>query len=422
MTGRGAAAAVAILLAATAATAEPGLSVAAGAPVETVFRWATQRCGDMNLPDSPARALRTRDGGVALVASHYLVVPLLGPDFGQLAPACAASSRGAEDADPAAFRDRVWVQALIPYEDGGRRRILGLASHEYMGWRHPGRCDAPFDGPGRRPAAFRCWYSAITLLVAEEGDWRFRPVPRAPPVAASPLPYDPGATARTGFFSVSNAILADGHATVLAYTEGLPGQPRGNCLLRAPLDDLVGGWRALSGGTFSARLSGAYGAAAAPPAPCDVVGAGVFRGAPVRSVVRVAAADGEWYVATIARDGRDGVPGGIFVTASRDLRDWRPARLLWDVPPFRSQPEAGVYYQYPSLLDHASASDLFDRVEAGEHARLHLYLTRFNLEDRRRGLDRDLVRVPVTVRPRRPRGAKTRRPDRRRATLGSPIA
>jgi hypothetical protein len=32
-----------------------------------------------------------------------------------------------------------------------------------------------------------------------------------------------------------------------------------------------------------------------------------------------------------------------------------------------------------------------------QEVRLHLYMTRLNLADRRRGLDRDLVRVPVAI-------------------------
>ncbi|WP_376094483.1 hypothetical protein ACE7GA_01210 [Roseomonas sp. CCTCC AB2023176] len=385
------------LLARTAGAAPPQLVVAPDAPVETVFRWATQRCGDMHLPDSPARALRTADGGIALLAAHFLNIPLLGRGFEDLAPACGTESRGAENPDPAAFSDRAWIQAVIPFEDGGRPMVLGLASHEYMGWRHPGRCVTPFDAEGRRPAAFRCWYSSITALVAPERDWRFRTVGAAP-VAASPFPYDHAATARAGFFSVSNAIVEDGYATVLAYTEGVPGQPRGNCLLRAPLDDLTGGWRALSGGRFDLPLRGAYVPDATPPRPCDVVSARVFGGAPVRSIIQIPSEEGPWWVAVLTRPSSpDGAPGGVFASASRDLRHWGPARLLWAMTPFRSQRAAGTYYEYPSLIDHASPSRVFDRAAADASGQLHLYLTRLNFGDRRRGLDRDLVRLPVLI-------------------------
>ncbi|WP_426955053.1 hypothetical protein [Muricoccus radiodurans] len=387
---------LALALAGAAGAEEPRLSVAAGASAETVFRWETQRCAPMHVPDSPARAMRTGDGGVALLAAHLVNIPLLGRDFEHLSPACAASSRGAEAEDPALFQDRFWIQAVIPLTVRGERRVLGLASHEYMGWRHPGRCAVPGDGPLR---AFRCWYSAITLVQADERDWRFRPVTagaggRGTVVAASPFPYDASAPSRTGFFSVTNAVVEEGHATVLAYTEGIRGQPRGNCVLRAPMEDLVGGWRALSGGAFALQLGDAYATNGGARGACDVVGASVLEG-PVRSLLRVPAADGSWWMAVFTRAGPR---GGVFYAVSRDLRQWSPARLLWSMVPFRGQPEAGTYYEYPSLIDHGSASPVFDRVaEDAGRARVHLYLTRLNLQDRRRGLDRDLVRLPISI-------------------------
>jgi len=390
--------------------APPRLEIAAEAQPETVFRWATQRCGDMNLPDSPARALRTRSG-VLLLAAHFINIPLLGADFDHLAPSCAASSQGAEAADPTRFQDRFWVQALLPLppaSPGRPGQVVGLASHEYMGWRHSGRCAAPFDGSGRRPAAFRCWYSAITAVVAEEGDWRFQPVPapdgpagRGLVVAASPYPYDPTATARTGFFSVSNALIEGEHAFALVYTEGVPGQPRGNCLLRARLTEALKGWELLSRGGYAPRSENG---AASPTRPCDIVGSAVFGGAPVRSVIRVASPAGPWWLAVFTRaaprDAPPGTPEGVFYSRSRDLRNWAPAEQLWAMRPFRSQPEAGVYYEYPSLVDHASPSPVFDRAaEEPGKADLHLYLTRLNLMNRKQGLDRDLVRVSVKVSP-----------------------
>lgn len=379
------------------ARAQPVLSIAPDAPVETVFRWNTQRCTELHVPDSPARALRMSDGGIALWAAHLVNIPMRGRDFDSLVPVCEASSRGAEMPDPAAFQDRFWVQAVVPFTRDGRRHVLGLASHEYMGWRHPGQCTVPFDGADRRPAGFRCWYSAITAVIAEERDLRFRAIP-APRgiIAASPFAFDPMATHRTGFFSVSNAIVAEGHVMVMVYTEGVAGQPRGNCLLRAPLDALPDGWRSLAQGGFTAVHPGPGNG---PHTACEVVGNAVFGGAPVRALLRFATPDGPWWLAVFTRaaprDRRDGASDGVFTSASRDLRQWTPATRLWAMTPFRSQPEAGVYYEYPALIDHASTSVVFDTVEGAP--RLHLYLTRLNLQDRRRGLDRDLVRIAVRV-------------------------
>jgi hypothetical protein len=365
-----------LLLLAGAVRAEPRL--VADPAAETVFRWATQRCDRLHVPDSPARAIRTADGGVLLMAAHFTNIVLRGRDFDSLAPDCASASRGAEDPDPTRFDDRFWVQALWPLPDG---RVLGLASHEFMGKRHAGRCEVT-QGPG----GTRCWHSAITLTVAEPGPWRFRPLPLPQRVlAASPAPYDPAARRRSGAFSVTNILRAEGFLYLLAYLEGIPGQPDGNCLLRAPEADPVAGWRALAAdGTFRAELGLSRGDAG----PCIPVGP--FQGA-ARSLLRLGPAGP--YVATFAGRVREGE--GVLVTTSPDLRRWSPPRLLLAAAPWRAQPEAGFYVAYPALIDHGSASPVFDSADGG---RLHLYLTRLNLApDRRDGMNRDLIRHRVRV-------------------------
>jgi hypothetical protein len=371
---------------AAASAGEPRLTVQGEA--ETVYRWAQQRCDVLNVPDSPARALRNPDGSLALMAAHYTNVVLLGRDFRTLAPACNSASRGSENREPGEFDDRFWVQAVVPLPDG---RVLGLASHEYMGKRHEGMCSVT-TGPGWA----RCWYSAITATVAEPGRWQFRPLPLpARVVAASSEPYRGNATSRTGFFSVTNIVRDGDYAYTLVYTEGVPGQPRGMCLLRAPMSDLVTGWRALSGdGEFRVNL-GVDGHSSEPCRPVQTTG---VDGA-VRSVVRVGR-DGPWVATFIGRapDANSGRPAeGVFTSVSSDLQRWSRPRLLLPVAHFRSQREPGLYYTYPSLIDHGSSSPIFDVADGGQ---LHLYLTRLNLaEDRRAGMNRDLVRYSVRVEP-----------------------
>ena len=357
---------------------------------QVVFRWATQRCNVEHIPDSPARALRTSSGEVVLLAAHYTNVLLRGRDLDSLAPACTTESRGAEDPDPEAFNDRYWVQAVVPLPDG---RVLGLASHEYLGARHAGRCSASEGRP-----ALRCWYSAITATVAEQADWRFRPLPLPARMVAAPRdPYNPAAARRSGFFSVTNIVLDGGFGYVMVYTEGVTGQREGNCLLRAPRTDLVEGWRALAGGEFGLHLGAIQGEGGlGRTEPCDLIGTNVFS-EPIRSVVRMGP-DGPWVALFISRapggtaDGES--HGGVSYSLSTDLRQWSAPVLLWAAKIFAGQPEAGIYFQYPSLIDHESPSVVFDVLAN----RPYLYLTRFNLsEDRRRGMDRDLVRLPLVV-------------------------
>lgn len=366
------------------------LVAADAAKATVVFRSTSERCDALHIPDSPARAVRTPDGGVALIAAHYTNVFLLGPDFDSLAPACATGSRGAERSDPAAFDDRFWVQGLAPLPDG---RVLGVASHEYLGQRHPGRCGAmPSDG-----SPTGCWHSSIVGAIAEPGSWRFRLAPREERViAASPEGYDASRARRSGFFSTTNVVFDGDHAYMLVYVEGVPGQPDGMCLMRAPRADLVNGWRAFAGGAFAVDLRAGRGRDQTRPTPrCEVVGAAVFRGV-VRSLVRLEA-DRLWAATFdgLARDAESGeAREGVFAAFSTDLVRWSGPWLLSDATPFRRQPERGLYYIYPSLIDHASSSAAFDTVGGA----LHLYLTRLNLaEDRRRGMDRDLVRVPVAI-------------------------
>ncbi|MES2710534.1 MAG: hypothetical protein V4653_03045 [Pseudomonadota bacterium] len=372
------------IAACTTAPSAQGVRLEVRGAVETVYRWSTQQCDRMQIPDSPARAVRLRDGRLLLMAAHLTNISLVGRDFHSLAPDCASHSQGREDPDPAAHDDRFWIQAIAPMPDG---RLLGLASHEYMGGRHAGQCEHPTS------AGWGCWYSSIIATVAESPHYRFRPLPiETRVVATSPLPFDRAMRRPTGFFTTSNIVFSDGFAHVLVHRRGIAGQPDGNCLLRADPGDLAAGWRVLAAGGFGGSLAPAPGPAA--PVACDVLGANVLQG-PVRSVIR-AGPDGPWVAVMVGRTrmGGEAAPvHGVLYSTSANLRDWSAPEMLWRMDSFTGQPEGGVYYQYPSLIDHLSPSAVFDTT-GGD---LHLYLTRFNLQDRRQGMDRDLVRMPVSM-------------------------
>jgi hypothetical protein len=341
----------------------------------------------MQIPDSPARAVRLSDGRLFLIAAHLTNVSLIGPDFQSLSSNCASESRGREDPDPAAYDDRFWIQAIFPLPSG---QLLGLASHEYMGGRHPGQCRFPTS------VGWGCWYSSIIATSAQAPHYRFQPLPlENRVVATSQVPYDRAMRRPSGYFTTSNIVLSDDSAYVIVHRRGIAGEADGNCLLRADPTNLTAGWQVLGAGAFQGRLvrprsSGATGA----NAPCDPVGKDVLQG-PLRSIIRIGQ-NGPWVAVMVGRigaNGTDRAAEGVLYSSSKDLRHWTEPRLLWRMEAFRGQPGAGVYYQYPSLIDHLSPSNVFDRT-GGD---LHLYLTRFNLQDRRRELDRDLVRLPVLI-------------------------
>jgi len=364
----------------------PGKAAVAGDAVtftvspepEVVYSYQRQRCDNLTIPDSPARAYRREDGSIIMIAAHFNNRFLEGSDFDHLSPNCAVQSKGSESADPAEFDDRFWIQSLIPLGGG---RIMALASHEYWGSRHPGVCEK-----GAWPT---CWYLSIVGLEANERDLSFRLLPRDQRlVAGSNRRFDTSIKA-AGFQTVTNTVFDGDHAYFIAWTEDAaePGG-RGNCLFRAPRNDLVNGWRMLSNGRF-ADSPDPYPTEGQEPvqARCDRLGGPDMSGK-ARSLVWLEGKR-QWMFVWMAR----GKQVGAFYATSPDLRNWSSAALLVPLDPFWGTTETGTFYDYPSVIDHDSPSPNFQTAGEG----FYLYMTRLNWQEKRSTMDRDLVRFRVTV-------------------------
>lgn len=323
-----------------------------------------------------------------LIAAHFTNGYFTGKSFDRLEPRCNVVSGGDESPEPERFDDRFWVQALQPLPNGG---IFALVSHEYMGKRHPGRCRWT-DMPGPQ-----CWYSAILGATARAGtttdDLRFvLEPPERRVVAASPTPFNPETTTRVGFFTATN-IVRSGEWLYFASWAEFEGT-RGNCLLRAPAASPEGPWRAWREGEFTLSLPGAYGPDA-HRAGCDPIGVDRQLGI-LRSLVWLDTAQTFVGVFSVANGTRR--RPGIYYSLSTDLLTWGEARMLTPLRPWFGTMDCETFYDYPSLIDPASPSHNF--ATAGDT--LDLYLTRFNWTNCQRGLDRDLVRLRVEVRPETP--------------------
>jgi hypothetical protein len=353
---------------------------------QSVFNGRLNKCGDIDIPDSPARAMRSSTGMVVLIASHYENQAFGGLSFDQLHSLCESRSMGALNPEPAAIDDRYWVQALLPTPDG---QVLALVSHEYMGHRHPSRCAVP--QVGYYPT---CWYSTIAIATGSAWPFKTNLAPLKKRVmAASPHRYDPNRRERTGFFTVSNIVRRDGYVYVFSYHE-LPEQ-RGNCLFRAQADAPLDGWLALSNGNFSQSFPSPYDDRRPVERRCDPISPRIFSG-PIRSVVWV-----ERLQLWMAVSSATGAPGqkqldesGVFYSLSKDLVTWEPRRRLFAGRQPWGQKDCAEFFEYPSLIDHGSMSDIFDTVDTDQ---LFLYLTRFNYATCNRGLNRDLVRIRLNL-------------------------
>jgi hypothetical protein len=351
---------------------------------ETVYSWSSQRCDDNAIPDSPARALRLPNRGILIMATHYNNRVLMGTSFSDIKPDCRYSAAGHETADPAMFDDRFWVQAVWPLNGG---RILGLASHEFHGKRHPGSCSMD---PKLR---VRCWYSSIvaTEASADAPNFKLLPLPTRI-VAAPPVRYSSDGPPRSGFFTTSNIVRRDDFLYILVYQEGVGGEKsRGNCLFRAEANAPLM-WKALAeDGTWRAFPNPYLGSATADrPHGCMTIGKRVFAQA-VRSMIYLEPLR-QW-VAVFSKRSL-GPDGGVYYTTSADLVQWSNPTLLFQMrEPWADPKGCGTYYAYPSLIDHKSDSPAFDS-GGGD---IWLYLTRFNFENCRKALNRDLVRYKVRL-------------------------
>jgi hypothetical protein len=206
---------------------------------------------------------------------------------------------------------------------------------------------------------------------------------------------------RSGYFNPSNIVERGGFYYTFFWAEAEGAQRRGTCLMRtADLAD-PGSWRAWDGQGFTVRFADPYRELSNDPAArvCAPVGEGRLSSV-VSSVTRQRS--GGRFIALMATE-RAPAPGkppvtGLFASISDDLIQWSEPVLLWPAELlFKYRCGAGDPVFYPSLLDPASPSRNFEDI--GERG--FIYLTDIHLDGCRIGANRDLVRIPVELRPAR---------------------
>jgi hypothetical protein len=265
--------------------------------------------------------------------------------------------------------DRFWIQALLPI---GAGRLLGVASHEYDGRRH-GNCNVAADIRGA------CWYSSITLTESSSGGLQFQPLSREERgIAVPPVAYSPDARKRTGYFSTSNIVRPISSSTASGQRHGIGELPVASQSKQAT--DLArlrrSGFPCRPDQTLTTVRAGCAGCHE-PAGPINDL-----YGAAQRLDGGVHEHGGE------ARDRRR-----LLQPIARPLH-WDAQRLLMLAPTPWAKPTCGVFYDYPSLIDPKSDSDIFDTAGAS----FDLYLTRFNFEDCQKDhRKRDLVRFRVQL-------------------------
>ncbi|HEX2180558.1 MAG TPA: hypothetical protein VHL54_13785 [Actinomycetota bacterium] len=376
--------AVLIALATLRRPAPTGVEATVGEEV-TVFDYSTDACGRLDLPDTPARAFRDAGGTVNLLASHHVTRRATGPNLDSLTRDCTVVMESHADPRPERFDDREWIASL--YTPDGRR-VAALVHNEYQGHRHAGRCPSE--------SYRRCWYNSITLAVSEDGGRSFAHA--EPPdhlVAALPERYVPDIGPQ-GVFSASNIVpgRGDGWFYAMFHLQS-DDHGTGTCVMRTrdPFD--AGSWRAWDGEGFSVDFADPYREEPegefCRPVSRDRIGTmrhSLTYNTYLDRYLLVGPNQG-WDAA------REEQVSGIYLSTSKDLVSWSPRTLIMEAElPWTFECGDDAPVNYPSLLDPESPARNFD--VTGRTG--YLYFTRLNYRDCRQTLDRDLIRVPVTLR------------------------
>ncbi|MCU0908305.1 MAG: hypothetical protein MUF73_12860 [Rhodobacteraceae bacterium] len=348
-------------------------------PEEVIFDGATAPCEPWDIPDTPARAWRSADGTLRVVAGSERSRALAGPALDRMTRDCAVLHEGARDPDPAAWNDRTWIAAVHP---DGPGRLVALGHVEYHGHLDPARCPS-----GRY---LDCWFNGIVELRSDDGGRSFvRQGGGADLVAALPYPW-PGETgARMGYFNPSNILEQDGFLYAFVFAESFGAQARGPCLLRRPVGGAAADWRAWDGMDFGVRFVDPYGDPPEDPARhvCTPV-RGI--GTTISTVLRHGPT-GRFIALTPAA--RPGTTPGIWWSVSDTLTDWSAPRLLHAVPLlWRRDCAAPAAYAYPGMIDTDDPGAMLDTIAGAAW----LTLTRMPLNgDCQVTAARDLVRLAV---------------------------
>jgi hypothetical protein len=358
----------------------PIIVTVSGAP-ETVFRWSTDRCEDLDIPDLPARAFRDAQGRVQLIAAHYVNRRFIGPDFNHLVHDCAVILSSDFNPDPAAFDDHEWISSLWT-ADGST--IYALIHDEYQGNNHPGQCPSGLYE--------KCWWNTITLATSTDGGATYADASQPRLVASFPFRYVPD-SGTFGAMTPTNIVQnpRDGYHYAIIYIKQQPvGGPNNNhdCLIRTQTPADPSSWRAWSGGNhFDTTFIDPYRSTADPAAhTCEGVSPDLL-GDFVPGSLTFSSYANQWILVGVSG-------GGFYYSLSKDLIYWSRPILFYPAPvPWTYTCGGPDPVHYPSLIDPSSTSRNFDTV--GKSA--YLYFTQFHTSGCVQGLNRDLVRIPVTL-------------------------
>jgi len=367
---------------------EPKVNVTVGNR-EVVFDWTTDRCEDLDVPDGPARFVRAGDGELVLFsgnAPRYYVSR--GSDFSSLQRVCGQPALvSADNRTPESYENWEWLWAVYREGDSWHAFV-----HNEFHDASSATCSVGDPSPSNH-----CTYNSVTYAVSSDGGRTFikhnapAHVVAPAPNAWVPPPVYPSEGVAEGYFTPSSIVRGpDGYYYSLMYS--IPDKSnmsaRGICAIRSDRLDDPTSWRAWDGSGFNFRLTSPY-ATGASATVCSYLPIAIGNESLSYNTYL-----GLYMLVGYSNMGPS-TTCGFYFSLSPDMVHWGPkqmiasARIPWcDAGPATPGVLEPVMVMYPSLIDHGDTGVNFDRTGRN----VYLYYMRFNDG----GLDRDLVRVPVT--------------------------
>jgi len=370
------------------------VSVTIGAK-EVVFDYTTDRCDYYDFPDSTAHVVRADDGELVLFAAVPSYRLSRGADFDSLQRVCDPPALVSADLrTPESYENQEWL--WTPYREGANWHVL--IHNEFHDTTAPYPCRT-----GDPHSTNPCWYNSVTYAVSTDDARSFvKPGAPAHVVAPAPrlwVPPPPDAPYQRwyaeGYLAPSNIVHGpdDYYYTLFRAIPGWDLDLGGACLMRTKSLDEPASWRAWNGTDFSLPLTSPY-VAGSDVQVCE------FLEAPdgpmmhdVQSLTYNAYLERYMAVGTWGAWVGDQYLCGIFFSLSLDLIHWSHTQLIAETIVWCDRaPDAPgllepVAIGYPSIIDHEDPTTNFEHPGRTPY----LYYTRPN-----GGLDRDLVRVPLT--------------------------
>jgi hypothetical protein len=373
----------------------PRIGVTVGAAKEVVFDYTRDHCSELDTPDLPTHVVRAEDGSLVLFAGdapRFYVSR--GANFASFKRDCSQPVLvSADRPTPESYENQEWISAV--YREGNRwHALISNEFHDPVA-----TCQSPDPGWGNI-----CLYLSATYAVSVDGARTFTK-PNAPAHVVAPppnvwVPPPPGTLPNMGRlihegYSAPNSIVSKGDGFFYGAVGLTPSKFKPatyeTCLIRTDRLNDPASWRAWDGSGFNVRMTSPY-VTGSPAAPLCRLG----HEPPGGNLTFNTYLDRYMEVGTYRRTA-DGKPFlGVFFTLSADLFHWGAEQLIaeivdedtWAYDPKNQGLLEPVPVLYVTLIDHADTTVNFERPGRTPY----LYYVRFNDG----GVDRDLVRVPLT--------------------------